>query len=160
MPAQPVSGGDLLKRPWLRTLAIIVVVVVVLFVAIQFIPVQLTSPPVVSEPNWDSPQTRALAVRACFDCHSNETVWPFYSRIAPASWLIAFDVNQGRRRLNFSDWSSGGRFRRGEAEMAETIADGSMPPWFYLPLHPAARLSATEKVELVQGLNATIANSP
>ncbi len=149
-----------MKKPWLRTAVIAVAVVVVLFVAIQFIPVPHTNPPVVSEPNWDSPQTRALAVRACFDCHSNETHWPLYSRIAPASWLIAQDVIGGRRRLNFSDWNGQARFRRGESEIAETIAEGSMPPWFYLPLHPDARLSVTEKVELVQGLNNTIANSP
>src|SRR5450759_4213368 len=58
------------------------------------------NPPIVQEPPWDSPQTRALAVRACFDCHSNQTVWPWYDRIPPASWLAVFDTVRGRNRLN------------------------------------------------------------
>jgi Haem-binding domain len=57
-----------------------------------------------SEPIWDSPVTRALAKQACFDCHSNETEWPAYSHIAPASWLVQHDVDEGRAALNFSEW--------------------------------------------------------
>ncbi len=67
-----------------------------------------TNPPVVSEPAWDSPQTRALAQRACFDCHSNETAWPIYSRIAPISYVVTNHVIEGREHLNFSEWGSGG----------------------------------------------------
>ncbi len=65
-----------------------------------------TNPPVAAEPAWASAQTRALAVRACFDCHSNETTWPWYSNVAPVSWLIQRDVDEGRRRLNFSEWNT------------------------------------------------------
>ena len=71
-----------------------VVLVVVLFGLIQLVPVQRTNPPVVAEPPWDSPETRALAVRACFDCHSNETVWPWYAYVAPVSWLVAHDTDE------------------------------------------------------------------
>ncbi len=74
---------------------------------IQLIPVDKSNPPVVSEPTWDSPQTRALAKDACFDCHSNETVWPWYAKIAPSSWLLAQDVDEGRSALNFSEWGQG-----------------------------------------------------
>jgi glutaredoxin len=77
---------------------------VVLLILIQFIPVAHTNPPVTREIQWDSLQTRALAQRACFDCHSNETVWPWYAYVAPVSWRIANHVYDGRRRLNFSEW--------------------------------------------------------
>src|SRR5215831_3235209 len=76
-------------------------------VLIQLIPFgrEHTNPPVTQEPAWDSPGTRELAKRACFDCHSNETVWPWYSRVAPVSWLTQRDVNGGRRHVNFSEWN-------------------------------------------------------
>lgn len=84
---------------------IIVVGLVALFLLIQLIPYgrQHTNPPVVAEPAWDSPQTRDLAVRACFDCLSNDTVWPWYSNVAPISWLVQRDIDEGRQRLNFSE---------------------------------------------------------
>ncbi len=110
------------------------------------------NPPVVQEPNWDRPRTRELAVRACFDCHSNETTWPWYSNIAPLSWLVYRDVLEGREHLNYSEW---GR-QRGEGsnpgEGAEAISEGKMPPGYYLFTHPNARLSDAEKQELIQGL--------
>lgn len=129
----------------------VIVVAVVFFVTLQLVPYgrDHTNPPVVQEPNWDSPTTRTLAQRACFDCHSNETVWPWYSNIAPISWLVAHDVFEGRGRLNFSDWSTGGR---GAQEIARRVQSGRMPPSFYLPLHPTARLTADEKAQLVTGL--------
>jgi cytochrome c551/c552 len=113
-----------------------------------------TNPPVVAEPQWDSPQTRALAQRACFDCHSNETVWPWYSRIAPPSWLVVFDTIRGRNHLNFSEWGIG-RSGRGMGESAEQIQRGAMPPAIYLTMHPNAALNAAEKQQLIDGLNAS-----
>jgi cytochrome c551/c552 len=119
-----------------------------------------TNPPVVAEPNWDSPQTRALAQRACFDCHSNETVWPWYSRIAPASWLVTLDTIRGRGHLNFSDWnvasSNDRRGERGAGEVDRVIANGSMPPASYVMLHPNAQLTAAEKQQLIDGLQASL----
>lgn len=112
-----------------------------------------TNPPVVAEPQWDSPQTRELAVRACFDCHSNETVWPWYSNVAPLSWLIWRDVVRGRDRVNWSEWGSGEG--EGGHESAETIHDGSMPPPFYTPLHSSARLTQEELDALAAGMQAT-----
>ena len=108
------------------------------------------NPPVAQEPAWDSPQTRELAQRACFDCHSNETVWPWYSRIIPVAWLIRRDVDEGRRRLDFSDWRSG---RRETGEIGEVVAEGSMPPFYYVMIHPTAKLSQAEQAALQQGLN-------
>lgn len=124
------------------------------FLLIQFLPfgkVQ-ANPPVVAEPAWDSPQTRETFMRACGDCHSNQTVWPWYSRIAPVSWLINRDVSEGRRKLNVSEWG----LRKNDADdIIEVVQNGEMPPWFYLPLHPQARLSAEEKQAFLQGLTAT-----
>ena len=127
---------------------------ILLMAAIQLVPYgrDHANPPVVQEPAWADAQTRALAVRACYDCHSNETVWPWYSTIAPVSWLVQRDVNYGRNDLNFSRWD---RRRQEGDEAAETVVDGSMPPWFYLPTHPQARLSDAEKQVLIQGLLAT-----
>jgi hypothetical protein len=140
----------------------LVVVGLVLFGLIQLVPtgVSYVNPPVVSEPAWDSPQTRALAQRACFDCHSNETTWPWYSRIAPISWLVAHDVVEGRSRLNFSTWGQPTTGRgRGEGnnprEIVRAVQNGSMPPAIYLPPHPAANLTPAEQQQLVQGFLAT-----
>jgi hypothetical protein len=133
------------------------VVLVALFLAIQLIPFghQHTNPPVVQEPNWDSPQTRALAQRACFDCHSNETIWPWYSNVAPVSWLVQHDVDEGRKHLNFSDWSQ----VHVAGEIPEVIKEGDMPPAIFLMNHPEARLTQSEKDALVNGMQATIAGS-
>lgn len=120
-------------------------------VVIQVVPYghRHTNPPVTKEPAWDSPQTRELAKRACFDCHSNETTWPWYSNVAPVSWLVQDDVDGGRHHLNFSEWD---KPQRHAHDAAEEIENGDMPIWFYVPLHPAAKLSAGEKSALIAGL--------
>jgi hypothetical protein len=115
------------------------------------------NPPVQAEPRWDSAQTRQLAKQACFDCHSNETTWPWYSNVAPVSWLTYRDVVNGRAALNFSEWN---RPQDGAGDAVEAARSGSMPPWFYTPLHPKANLSAGERDELARGLAATFRNSP
>jgi hypothetical protein len=107
-----------------------------------------TNPPVTAEPAWDSPQTRALAQRACFDCHSNQTTWPWYDKLPVSSWIAVFDTVRGRRELNFSEWSASRRSR----DMAEVIQNGSMPPSLYTLLHPDAILTDPEKQQLIQGL--------
>jgi hypothetical protein len=107
------------------------------------------NPPVTAEPKWDSPQTRGLAKRACFDCHSNESRWPLYAYVAPVSWLIYNDVMEGRSRLNFSEWD---RPQRAAGEIVSAIQEGEMPPAIYTPMHPEARLTAAEKQQLITGL--------
>ncbi|ASQ91098.1 cytochrome C [Prosthecochloris sp. GSB1] len=128
---------------------------IVLLIAIQLIPYgkNHSNPPVTGEPAWDSDRTRELFFRACRDCHSNETIWPWYSNIAPASWLAQFDVEHGREEFNVSEWGRPGENEGDEA--AEEVRKGKMPPFFYLPLHPEASLSDSEKQELVNGLVAT-----
>lgn len=122
------------------------------FLVMQLVPYgrDHSNPPVVSEPTWDSPQTRDLAERACFDCHSNETVWPWYSNVAPISWLVQHDVEEGREKLNFSTWAQGGSEEADE--MAEVIAEGEMPMPIFLLTHAEARLTAAEKQALMNGL--------
>jgi hypothetical protein len=128
---------------------------VVLGLLVQLIPLpgRGNNPPVTSEPKWDSPQTRALAKRACFDCHSNETTWPWYSYVAPVSWLVYRDTMEGRSRMNFSEWNSR---PQSADEIVGMIQEGEMPPAIYLPMHPAARLTAAEKQQLITGLTNTL----
>ena len=92
-------------------------------------------------------EARSVLRRACYDCHSNETVWPWYSRIAPISWLVARDVHEGRKDLNFSTWN---RLTtkdqiKGLRESWKQVETGGMPPWIYLQPHPEARLSASDR---------------
>lgn len=127
-------------------------------VLIQLIPYgrDHINPPVRSEPAWTSLQARALAVRACYDCHSDETRWPWYSNIAPVSWLVYHDVTEGRTHINFSDWN------RPEPQHADEFQQvyeaSSMPPFNYLLLHPAARLNPAEGKQLFDALAILAAN--
>lgn len=125
----------------------------VVLLVIQFLPNgrDHTNPQVTAEPQWDSAVTRELAVAACFDCHSNETAWPWYSNIVPISLTIQHEVREGREELNFSEWHPG---QEGD-ESAETLRDGSMPPPQYLLLHPGARLDSEQLAALEAGLAAT-----
>jgi hypothetical protein len=127
-----------------------VLTIFLLFVLIQFIPVERTNPPSIKEPDWNSPKTRVYAVRACFDCHSHETKWPFYAYVAPVSWLIADDVNEGREHFNMSDWKPG----KGD-EAAKEVRKGDMPLWQYTILHSEAKLTDEEKKEFIAGLIST-----
>jgi len=122
--------------------------------AIQLVPFghTHTNPPQAQEPKWDSPQTRDLVRRACFDCHSNTTTWPWYSNIAPVSWLVQNDVDGGRRHLNFTEWN---RSQGHMKDVAEMVKSGEMPPKVYLPMHPAARLTDAEKQALIDGATKT-----
>ena len=125
-----------------------------LAVAIQAVPYGRAhdNPPVLSEPRWDSEATRDLVVSACFDCHSNETVWPWYTNIAPVSWLTTRDVDEGRDELNFSEWGSS---EQETDELVESVLDGEMPPFYYGWAHPSARLDDAETQQLIDGLRAT-----
>ena len=140
-----------MKRP-LRTILILIAILVGLFLLIQLLPFgkNHANPAVVSEPAWDTSATRGLAQRACFDCHSNETAWPWYSNIAPVSWLVYYDVVEGRGKMNFSDWGRG--FQPNVGEITEVIQEGEMPPVQYLFMHSEAKISAAEKQALIDGL--------
>ena len=140
-----------------RILLIVLIVIgicIAVFLVMQVLPIgqDHTNPPVTGEPNWDSPRTRELFMRVCGDCHSNETVWPWYSNIPPVSWLVANDVAEGRAVFNVSNWGSGEN--EGD-EAAKVYREGEMPPFYFTMMHPEARLSSTESEELLNGLVAT-----
>ena len=107
------------------------------------------NPATVAEPKWNAPETRELFFRVCRDCHSNETEWPWYSQIAPVSWLVQYDVDEGRSHFNVSEWGQGEQ--HGD-EAAKMVREGEMPLWFYLPLHSEARLTPEEHARFVEGL--------
>jgi len=128
-------------------------VVVVGLLAIQLVPYgrDHANPPVQADPTWNSEVTRALARVVCDDCHSNRTEWPWYSNIAPVSWLVQRDVEEGRAALNWSQ----ARGSEEAGESAEKVREGEMPPWVYTLTHPAANLSDADKQALIDGLIAT-----
>lgn len=116
--------------------------VLALLVLLQFVPVDRENPPVAGD--FDGPaEVREILVRSCYDCHSNLTRWPWYSRVAPISFLVAHDVEEGRSKLNFSEWGTYGQAERAHqvAEVQDVIEEGEMPLPIYLLLHGGARLS-------------------
>jgi hypothetical protein len=148
----------LLTKKLVRNLLIAGVVV---FALLQVFPAKVigiptkdigTNPP--TRYTLDAPaNVQAVLQRACYDCHTNETKWPFWSRIAPGSWLMARDVHNGRNHMNFSEWADhDDDERQTDLENCwEQVDTGKMPKWFYVyPLHLGARLSAADK-ELLKG---------
>ncbi|HYL80625.1 MAG TPA: heme-binding domain-containing protein [Candidatus Acidoferrum sp.] len=118
----------------------------------QFIPVAKTNPSVDAAQTINAGMTLPAEVtqvfeRSCQDCHSNRTVWPWYSQVAPASWLLAHHVNEGRRELNFSEWAQYPARRRDRKlkEICEQVRRGELPQASYTLLHPQAKLSDQEK---------------
>lgn len=90
-----------------------------------------------------------LLERACVDCHSNDTVWPWYAQAAPVSWMVISDVEKGRRFLNFSEWDGYSKGRKlGYLAAIASATKSRMPPQTYTMLHPDARLTGTERQEL------------
>jgi hypothetical protein len=143
---------NVLNRRWLFRAG---AVLLGAFLAIQLVPYgrDHVNPPSMSEPPWDSPSTRTLAKQACFDCHSNETEWPAYASIAPASWLVQHDVDEGRGVLNFSEWQ---RPRKEATKASEELLEGEMPPAAYVLMHAHARLSPSDRDRLASGLAKTL----
>ena len=141
----------MIKQQYRQYLKIVLAVLIAGFVAIQLIPSSFSrsSQPASGEPKWDSPETRAIFFKACADCHSNETKFPWYAGVAPVSWLVENDVGDGKKHFNISEWD---RSQLGGEKAAEEVRKGSMPIGLYLLMHPAANLNAQEKKAFVQGL--------
>ena len=109
------------------------------------------NPPVTRDAPWPDGRARELATAACYDCHSNQTRWPPQRHVAPFSWLLTRDVEQGRDELNFSTWDSDD----GDADdAADAVAEGSMPPRRYVLVHPGADLDEAERQVLMDALEA------
>ncbi len=118
----------------------------IVFVLIQFVPVKRENPPVtaaISAP----PEVLKIIKRSCYDCHSNETRWPWYSKIAPVSWLVGNDVREGRENMNFSDWNklSVDDQLFFKTNILKKITKDEMPLFIYKLGHPGARLSDGDK---------------
>lgn len=145
-------------RSWKKILLWAIGIAVVVFVLIQLVPYGRSShsnPPAANAFQWTDPQAEAIARDSCYDCHSNETKWWWATNIAPFSWLVQRDVDGGRSRLNFSDWTG-----QPAAEGIQGIVnEGEMPPMQYTLIHPGAKLTDAEKQTLVQGYAAGIAAS-
>lgn len=144
-----------MKRPT-RNLMIGVLGLLVVFGSMQLVPYRVSNPPVTGEPHWDSPQTRALVVAACYDCHSNQTKTPWYGKVAPISWWLTNHVDKGRAALNFSEWNR--PQGRKALRAAEAVQRGSMPPSYYtwFGLHSNAKLTSAQRAALVTGLIKTL----
>lgn len=132
--------------------------VVVAFALAQLVPVERENPPVETEVPV-TPEARAVLTRACFDCHSNQVVWPWYSRVAPVSWLVAKDVREGRAELNYSTWSryDAKKQRKLLKETLKEVDEGEMPLWIYLVGHPEARISAADREVLQRWVDERLA---
>jgi hypothetical protein len=139
----------------LKAFAVGLALLVGVFLLLQLVPYGRTheNPRTIVEPAWDSPRTRELAVRACFDCHSNKTRWPWYANVAPMSWVVQLDVEYARSVINFSEWNR--RYERAGYAGRRT-STGMMPPYKYRMAHPEADLTPEERMELARGLEATL----
>ncbi len=128
------------------------VVLSLLFLGAQVYRPDRTTPPVdagkaIAAHTRMTPEVAAILRRSCNDCHSSETVWPWYSNVAPASWFLKKHVDEGRRELSFSEWGTYPRRKRERKlhEICEQVESGEMPLKSYLPLHPSARLSDEDR---------------
>lgn len=133
----------------------VLLAVVVILLIIQFVPVNRENPEA-KAPLQFSPEVATIMKESCADCHSNNTVWPWYSYVAPASWIITHHVEDGRRHLNFSNWGeySDRKKIRKLDEITEEIEKGNMPLKPYIPLHSGADLTDQE----IEILNAWVKN--
>lgn len=125
---------------------IIFVLLVLSFIGVQYIEVDRTNPLVKADLNAPL-EIKNIFKAACYDCHSYETKWPWYSKVAPISWLVVDDVNEGRKRLNFSEWGTlySGKREELKKKIWEQVATEEMPLTIYTYLHPNAKLELPMK---------------
>ena len=133
-------------------------VVVVAFALLQFTNPARTNPPVVHDflaANMPPIEIAGMLHAACYDCHSHQTRWLWYSHVAPVSWLVADDVKKARRYLNFSEWpvDDPDRAARQLENISGQLGYNEMPPTDYKLMHPAARLSTAQREQLIQWVN-------
>jgi hypothetical protein len=135
----------------LKLLKLAVIVIAILFIAAQFFRPAKTNPAVdetqtIQAHTQMTPQVAAIIDRSCRDCHSNKTVWPWYSNVAPVSWLVIPHVDDGRRAMNLSEW--GHYDQRKQAKrlegMCDEVTDGGMPLGSYTPMHPGSKLTPAD----------------
>jgi hypothetical protein len=145
----------------IRHIATVVAVGAVVFALIQLIPISLANPSVTHDVAAPAP-VESILRRDCYDCHSNQTRWPWYAHVAPISWMVIRDIDNGRRHLNFSNWERYADDPETEISKLKNIDQlchrGKMPPWYYLSAHPEARLSSNDREILDRWTTETIAH--
>jgi hypothetical protein len=139
----------------LKHVAKYLIVTLALLLGAQFVQPERSNPPTDPSAGFESvanasKKTAEAVGRACLDCHSNQTVWPWYSHVAPVSWLLANDVKEGRSKLNFSQWNiySPEMSRIKFGQICREAMKAEMPPWYYVPLHPDAKLKSLDVIAL------------
>jgi hypothetical protein len=144
-----------------RVLRWVLLGIALALIVMQFVPVERSNPPVEAEVPAP-PNVRAVLKQSCYDCHSNETVWPWYSHVAPVSWFVAHDVHEARKHLNFSTWNQYNPKRQAKKleEVWEEVDEGEMPLWYYLAIHRDAVLSAEDKALLREWATSTPEGNP
>lgn len=126
----------------------IMIGMVVFFAVAQLIPINRTNPPVIQDVQAAEP-VQAILKRSCYDCHSNEAKWPWYGYVAPVSWLIAYDIHEGREHLNFSDWTQDeAAAKKARQKCWQLVDEGEMPMTAYVMMHPETELSESDKATL------------
>ncbi len=155
MSEQRTDDGDPLPTPErrgrVRRIAVpVVVTLAAVFVLMQLVPYgwQHSNPPVINAAPWPDAASERIARTSCYSCHSNETDWPWYSYVAPMSWLVRFDVDRGRDEFSFSDWDAGDA-----DEAIEMIEAGEMPLGRFTLIHRDARLTDDERATLIAALH-------
>lgn len=147
------GAGRLTAR---RFLGVVMIATLGTFLVIQVVPYgkSHSNPPVTGEPQWANTETRDLMVRACFGCHSNQVVYPTYASVAPISWVVQSHIDEGRNRVNYSEFD---KHPRAAHDTLRVIENGSMPPSYYTMFgrHPEAKLTASELQTLIAGIKAT-----
>lgn len=126
-----------------------VIVLIAIFLIAQAFRITKSNPPVRVDVGATS-EVSPLLRRACYDCHSNETSWPWYSNVAPVSWLVGSDVSEARSQLNFSEWGNYTLHEKTQRlkKIAKEVGDGDMPLWYYSLMHSKARLTDAERNQI------------
>jgi hypothetical protein len=147
-----------------RRLKHVLFALVFFLIIIQFVQPARTNPPTTPSRTLQAqvpvpPQIQGILKRACYDCHSNQTVWPWYAHVAPVSWLVTDDVQDARRKMNFDNWDS--QATAGTVHMmCQDVREGDMPLWYYRPLHSQSHLSGSDVTAICAWADSMAASQP
>ena len=141
-------------------LKIPILVLIATLILIQIIPtkrpeVDMSNPNDLLKNNDIDTEVASLLRASCYNCHSNETNYPWYAYVAPSKWLVSFDTKEGRHHLNFSDWESLNKLDKAKilSEIADEVRGGDMPMPVYTIMHPKARLSEKDRTQIIDWTN-------